>query len=359
MKHYTLHIAKPLQRRPLQTPASLPVHCQTKEALAHSSSSQSSAVRVVYNRSKLDKNTVPPSHSNILPPWTCTRRQSHLTNASIYFGGLLKLWTRFFFSAAWNIWPNFNLRQLVDGMRAAVSVSNDKTQKQKHTKTQQSENSFVFICRQEKPANQVSFRPHEFPGTIRGAVTCSETLIAASRLCVSGGRHCSTLPLVPGSTNVWMCEYNPPAIPQARAVNPLGDGSPAQTRLRSYVLPSSVGPGSHIMIQKDSPAVSQEWLFEVKKRKVSSLKIKSVLKFKSEKLLGRWGDEQAAAIPLVSSDVWFFFSINNWAHWHFYIQHNRWLILTPLLGSNKFTEKWKTDAFISLIEQSSVEKIYI
>lgn len=63
IKHDTLHIAKPLQRRPLQTPASLTVHCQTKEALAHSSSSQSSAVCVVYNRIKLDKNTVPPSYS--------------------------------------------------------------------------------------------------------------------------------------------------------------------------------------------------------------------------------------------------------------------------------------------------------
>lgn len=130
---------KPLQRRPLQTPASLTVDCQRKEALAHSSSSQSSAVCVVSNRSKLDKNTVPPSSSVHSTPTFFPREHAQgdrviLQMPPSILGASSNCEQDFFFflvqdSAAWNIWPNLNLKQLVDGMRAAVSVSNDKTPK--------------------------------------------------------------------------------------------------------------------------------------------------------------------------------------------------------------------------------------
>lgn len=136
-------------------------------------------------------------------------------------------------SDAWNIWPSFNLRQVVDGMRVAAPVSNDKTQKQKLNKMVFFSFSSVVEKSLETSFLLLSFQPQWIP---RNNPSSSQLLQNARQLCVRGGRHCSKLPLVPGSTHVWMCEYNPPAIPQARAANALGDGSPAQTRLRSYVL---------------------------------------------------------------------------------------------------------------------------
>lgn len=95
MKH-TSH----LQRRPFVAPCVIngAVKQRTRRR-AHPAANQALRVCVCVCCAQLEQTRqkhcpsflIGSFHSNILLPWTCARRQSRLTNASVYFRSLLKL----------------------------------------------------------------------------------------------------------------------------------------------------------------------------------------------------------------------------------------------------------------------------